>query len=156
MSHPTEAEYFSFRDRPVPVPGDLRIGWRVPVLIFSLYASRGKKASLAKLYVLSQAVQSPSSQDLLNSIASRETPANQWRVRVEPALGRAVDLLVGDKLASWLTIANRTGVQLTQQGISAGDALSEQSDSLEMEKAALRHFGQVITEALVSQIISRG
>ncbi|GLS73033.1 hypothetical protein GCM10007890_50480 [Methylobacterium tardum] len=64
--------------------------------------------------------------------------------------------MVGDKLASWLTVANRTGVQLTQQGIAAGDAISELSDSLKMEKVALRHFGQAITETLVSQIISRG
>ena len=59
---------FSFRARPLPVPGDLRINWRLAVILLMLENSRAKRASLAKLHVLNEAVRSRTARATLESI----------------------------------------------------------------------------------------
>ena len=49
---------FSFRRRPTPVPADLRIAWRVSLILLMLLASRSNRASLAKLHILNDAIRS--------------------------------------------------------------------------------------------------
>ncbi len=148
------AEAFSFRERPTPVPGDLRIRWRVALLLLLLMNSRGKKASLAKLYVLSDAVQSAEAQSVLAAILHRQRSELTWRLRVEPALARALDLMVGDKLADWTTVSDRVGVCLTAKGETAAKAVDECEDILPEQRAALQTVRSAITEAFVTRLIS--
>lgn len=145
---------FSFRERPTPVPGDLRIRWRVCLLLLLLDASRARKASLAKLYVLSDAVQSARARVSLDGIARGRKSALVWRLRVDPALARALDLMVGDGLASWVRVSDRVGVALTARGETAARAVHDHADVLADEKAALSAIGSAVTEALVSRVVS--
>lgn len=148
------AKAFSFRERPTPVPGDLRIRWRISLILLLLNSSRGKKASLAKLYVLSDAVQSAEALRSLDAILHGQRSELTWRVRVEPALARALDLMVGDKLADWTTVSDRIGVHLTTKGETAAKAVGEFEDALVEQKAALLSVGSAITETLVTRLIS--
>lgn len=59
---------FSFERKPSPVPGDLRIGWRIPLTLLMLNHSRGKRASLAKLNLLNDALRSERSRGKLSKI----------------------------------------------------------------------------------------
>ena len=91
---------FNFERKPSPVPGDLRIGWRLPLTLLMLNSSRGKSASLAKLNLLNDALRSQNSREKLGKIIRGEVPHIEWRMRVEPAFGRNVDLMIGRRLAS--------------------------------------------------------
>lgn len=119
-----------------------------------LNSSRGKKASLAKLYVLSDAVLSVEARTTLDAILRHQRSKLTWRLRVEPALARAVDLMVGDKLADWTIVSDRVGVNLTLKGQTAAKAVSECEDVLVEQKAALLMVGSAITEAFVTRLIS--
>jgi len=147
-------EKFSFRGRPTPVPGDLRINWRIAVLLLILLRSRSKKASLAKLYVLSDALRSPQSRQALHEIQTGERARLMWRIRVEPALARAVDLLVGEGFATWIKVSGRMGVQLTPRGAASAEAVSQFEDGLEEEKSALQQLAPATSESFVTSLLS--
>lgn len=146
-------ERFSFVRRPVPVPGDLRIVWRLALILLMLRSSRSNKASLAKLHVLNSALRSSAARQRLNNIiASVEAPSN-WRLRVEPALGRAIDFLAGEKLAEWTEVSERSGLALTAAGVTAADGILGNKDVLVVEKDFLGATARKVTEALVSSLV---
>lgn len=145
---------FSFERKPSPVPGDLRIGWRLPVTLLMLNSSRGKKASLAKLNLLNDALRSKVSREKLAKILLGELPPLEWRMRVEPAFGRNIDLMTGRKLANWKIASGKATVCLTEKGQKVSKAIEEDSRSFEDEKYFLKKFSRDITEGFVIQILA--
>jgi hypothetical protein len=143
---------FSFRRRPVPVPGDLRIGWRVALIIVMLGSSRANRASLAKLHIINDAIRS-SQQDRLKIILSGPHAAVPWNLRVEPAFARAVDFVVGEKLAIWTKATGRAALQLTKTGVDAAAAVMGIEDALVEERAAVAELAKLITEATVAGLL---
>jgi len=77
-----------------------------------------------------------------------------WRMRVEPAFGRALDFAVGEGLAGWMRTAQRSGLQLTKKGVTASDALQQIDDVLVDEKDFLQKLAKQITEDFVTRILS--
>ncbi len=148
------AKAFLFREMPAPVPGDLRIRWRVCLLLLLIDASRAKRASLAKLYALSSLVQSAQARAIFDVIRSKEYSYSNWQMRVEPALARALDLMAGDNLVNWTTVSDRIGVVLTTEGKTAVAAVKNCEGVLIDEKKALASIGPAVTEAFVSHVIS--
>jgi hypothetical protein len=145
---------FSFAEQPLPVPGDLRISWRLAVILLMLANSRARRASLAKLHVLNYAIRSPHARDrLLRILAGREHALN-WQMRVEPAFGRAVDFTVGEKFASWSRVSARTGLELTDSGCGAATMVTETADLLTDEKVFLADVGKGITEQFITGLLS--
>lgn len=144
---------FSFERKPSPVPGDLRIGWRIPLTLLMLNYSRGKKASLAKLNLLNDALRSERSQKKLGKIISGETALIEWRMRVEPAFSRNVDLLTGGQLAEWMVANGKAAICLTDKGKKIAKKLEDDEESFVTEKAFLREFSSKITEGFVTQIL---
>jgi len=96
-----EARNFSFTPRPLPVPGDLRINWRVAVTLLMLADSRAKRASLAKLHVLNYAIRSRRARAQLARILDGTDHALNWQTPVEPAFGRAVNFGIEEVVARW-------------------------------------------------------
>ena len=86
---------FSFKRRPTPVPGDMRIAWRVSLILLMLSASRSSKASLAKLHILNDAIRSNQVARLKDATAAG-AKILPWNLRVEPAFARAIDLTSGN------------------------------------------------------------
>lgn len=144
---------FYFERKPSPVPGDLRIGWRLPLTLLMLNNSRGKRASLAKLNLLNDALRSEKSRDKLSKIIRGETPFIEWRMRVEPAFGRSVDLMTGGQLVVWQVAYRTAAICLTDKGKEVVKALEEDDESFVAEKAFLREFSGKITEGFVTQIL---
>ena len=144
---------FSFRRRPVPVPGDLRISWRLPLLLMMLGTSRGKKASLAKLNVLNDALRSETAGSRLKQIIFASDQGPTWGVRVEPAFSRAIDFLVGEKLAQWVELSDKSGLQLTATGIKAAEAVLQNNTALVAERAFIMEISKGVTEGLVAEIL---
>lgn len=144
---------FSFERKPSPVPGDLRIGWRLPLTLLMLSGSRGKKASLAKLNLLNDALRSEKSREKLSKIIRGETALIDWRMRVEPAFGRNLDLMTGGQLAEWQVANGKAAICLTEKGKELAKRLEDDSESFVAEKAFLNEFSRKITEGFVTQIL---
>jgi hypothetical protein len=150
----SDARRFSFASRPIPVPGDLRINWRLAVILMMLDSSRSKKASLAKLHLLNDAVRSPQSRTKLAEILSGARNLLSWRMRVEPAFGRAINFAVGENFAEWTRAAQRSGLQLTKQGIAAATSVAKMEGILVEEKTFFGDTAKQITEEFVTRILS--
>ena len=143
---------FSFQRRPIPVPGDLRISWRVSLILLMLGNSRSNKASLAKLHVLNDAIRSNQHERLRSAVTGAKLTL-PWNLRVEPAFARAVDFVVGEKLAGWTKASSRSALQLTAAGVSAFNQLLKMDDALVEEKAILAELAKVIPEGAVSHLL---
>lgn len=144
---------FSFERKPSAVPGDLRIGWRLPLTLLMLNNSHGKKASLAKLNLLNDALRSEKSRSKLGQIVRGETALIEWRMRVEPAFGRNVDLMTGAQLAEWRVASGKASICLTDKGKQVAKQLENDNDSFVAEKAFLKEFSKKITEGFVTQVL---
>lgn len=81
---------FSFKARPEPVAGDLRMAWGVSILLLSLLYSRGKKGSFQKLQFLAHAVRIAEGREDVRALLQGKLRAADVSVRVEPWLNRAV------------------------------------------------------------------
>lgn len=145
-----------FRERPKPCAGDMRISWRLSICLLSLLHSRSKKASLAKMHVLNDALRSRASQQKLEEIIRGELLPVYWKMRVEPAFSRALDFLVGEGFATWEISGGRTSVQLTDEGISAAKSIEATVDILEAEREFLSGPATKITESFVQNLLTTG
>ena len=153
MSLTIEPQQFSFRRRPIAVPGDLRIEWRVSIIVLMLGFSRSKQASLAKLHILNDAIRAPKAATLLDLVVKSGPGRIPWTFRIEPAFGRAIDFVVGDGLAAWTSTAERSALQLTAKGIALFEVLKQREDVLTAERDVLRTYGKSMTEGVVSAVI---
>lgn len=144
---------FSFERKPSPVPGDLRIGWRIPLTLLMLNYSRGKRASLAKLNLLNDALRSGRSREKLSRIIRGETALIEWRMRVEPAFARNIDLVTGGQLAEWVVANGKAAICLSDIGKDIAKKIEDDDESFLAEKAFLREYASKITEGFVTQIL---
>lgn len=143
---------FSFNRRPTPVPGDMRIAWRVSLILLMLAASRSSKASLAKLHILNDAIRS-NQVDRLKEATAAGAKILPWNLRVEPAFARAIDFVVGERLATWAKASGRASLQLTASGTAAATELERLEDAFEFERNIINEHAKKLTEGRVSQLL---
>lgn len=143
---------FSFKRRPTPVPGDMRIAWRVSLILLMLSASRSSKASLAKLHILNDAIRSNQVARLKDATAAG-AKILPWNLRVEPAFARAIDFVVGERLATWTKASGRASLQLTASGTAAVTELERIEDAFELERNIINEHAKKLTEGRVSELL---
>jgi hypothetical protein len=148
------AEKFYFVDRPIPIPGDLRLSWRIPVLLLMLHHSRQARSSLIKLHVLNDALRSSKATQQLRMIITDNLPPLFWQPRIEPTFARAIDFATGDRLVEWISTSNGPGLTLTPSGRSVVGGVFGMSDVLIAEKAAVSYLASKVTESLVKRLIT--
>lgn len=141
---------FSFEERPIPVPADLRPAWRIPMLLLIVSSCRAQQASWRQLHLLNWAVRTPASRKLLQDVMEGSTPLDKAIVRYEPSLGRAVDLAVGEGFATW---GKGRILSLTEEGKEIVRQLHGQADLFVSEKLFLAKVGSSISQALVSRLL---
>lgn len=134
------------------MPGDLRIAWRVSLILLMLGNSRTNKASIAKLHILNDAIRS-NQHEYLRSAVKGSKLTLPWNLRVEPAFARAIDFVVGEKFAGWTRTSGRSALQLTAAGVSAFNQLLNVDDVLVEEKAILAELARAIPEGAVSNLL---
>jgi len=136
----------------MPVPGDMRIAWRVSLILLMLSASRSNRASLAKLHILNDAIRSNQISRLREAT---ETDARilPWNLRVEPAFARAIDFVVGERLAEWTRSGGRASLQLTATGLAAASGVGTVTDALEQERTIIDNYAKKLTEVRVSALL---
>lgn len=146
---------FSFHRRPTPVPGDLRIAWRVALILVMLGCSRSNRASLAKLHILNDVVRS-GNQDRLKLALAGDQKQLPWSFRIEPAFARAIDFVVGERLATWTKATGRSALQLTKNGTESTNVLLTFDGALVVERAIVSELAKAITEATVGNLLREG
>jgi hypothetical protein len=117
--------------------------------------SRSNRASLAKLHILNDAVRFDQHGRLKATLAGAQ-PGLPWSFRVEPAFGRAIDFVVGEKLATWTKSTGRAALQLTKVGIEAFEAVKGLEDALVMERAIVSDLAKAITETTIATLLGEG
>lgn len=143
---------FSFQRRPTPVPGDLRIAWRVSLILLMLAASRSSRASLAKLHILNDAIRSNQVRRL-KAATDANAQTLPWNLRVEPAFARAIDFVVGERLAAWTKAGGRASLQLTASGLTAAAGLEKFQDVLQDERVIIAEYAKKLTEVRVTALL---
>lgn len=79
---------------------------------------------------------------------------SRWRIKVEPALGRALDLMVGETLLNWTTVSNRVGVELSTKGLSLAAEIDRDDEIMVQEKARIQFLSPKLTEARVTDFLT--
>jgi hypothetical protein len=120
-----------------------------------LGSSRSNRASLAKLHILNDAVRSNQHGHLTAALAGAHDDL-PWDFRVEPAFARAIDFVVGEKLATWTKATGRAALQLTKSGVEAVEAVMGLEDALVAERAIVSQLAKAITETTVATLLGQG
>jgi len=141
---------FTFRRRPVALPGDLRPTWRIGLLTLLLsHCCRQQRSSLTRLHVLNWAVRSEANlQDLTALIEGRLSP-DQLIVRFDPAFNRAIDFAIGERLVQRV---DGSRIELAEPGKAFAEVISADPVVYVTEKKLIGTIKQRASETLVDNI----
>lgn len=143
---------FSFQRRPRDLPGDLRVAWRVALVVLILgESSVGKKASLRKLHALNWICHSGDHRNRFLSIVEGRALPDDLLIRIEPSLNRAIDFAVGEGLVEWIK-GNR--IKLTEKGITFLQKIAADEGCMVDEIQFLRKIRTEVTETNLESIFS--
>ncbi len=138
-----------FRHRPDPIPGDLRIGWRVTMLTLVLDQCRNKTANLDQVHLLLWALRTESGRRLIARWFAGDRRPDDPILRYDPSLTRTISLTV----ASGLVRRNKNQtLTLSQQGQDVASEARQQRVLTE-EKNTLLILPKSITQAKVRQML---
>lgn len=142
---------FTFKRRPISLPGDLRPDWRIAVLVLTLRkCSHGGQSTLRRLHVLNWAIRSATSREAFIRRLDGQNLPDEVLVRYDPALNRAIDLARGLGLVDRVT-GNR--VKITQPGIRLADDIDATPNILAEERTFLSNLRGRATEAIVDKLV---
>lgn len=141
---------FLFRRRPASIPGDLRPGWRIGLLVLLLKnCCRGGRTSLARLHVLSWGIRTKENRENLQAAITGSLAPDSVIVRFEPLLNRAVDFAIGEGL---VRRAGGNKIELTARGREFAMDMERVHTIFEVEKAFINVIRQRVTETLVNRM----
>ena len=146
---------FVFRPRPTSLPPELRPDWRISVLLLILLKTgHANTASLKKLHVISWAIRNAGDRRVFLDILKGNATADALMVRFDPALNRALEFALGEKLVAFERLASGgLNVSLTEIGRRTALELEKYRDCLQHEKAFLYDVGKV-SEAKIENILN--
>ncbi|MDL5051809.1 hypothetical protein QQ054_38030 [Oscillatoria amoena NRMC-F 0135] len=143
---------FRFTRRPMAIAAELRPDWKMAALLLILQlSSRGGKSSLRRLHILNWALRSPRNRAEFEQVRKHQQPLFSFQFRFEPALGRAINLAVGEKLVEWVG-DNR--LQITAKGKRWITDISKDESVMFQEREFLKRIGKDITEAFAMEMIT--
>lgn len=152
MDIPELETSFIFRRRPIAIPGDLRPGWRIGLLtLFLSKCCRGCRSSITRIHVLSWAVRTEESRELLRSAISGVSAPDALIVRFEPSLNRAIDFAIGEGLISR---SSGSRIELTTHGRQLAEEILAETTLFVIEKEFMTEIRQKVTEVMVDAIFS--
>lgn len=142
---------FKFRAQPTPLAGDLRISWRIALLLLILLHSRAQKASLQKLHVLNWASRTEETRRLFFRFVRGTVDKDELLPRIEPSMNRAVDFALGEGL---VRVENGKNLKLTATGLEAARQIEQAEDCLTAEKSFVHAMRSFFTERNIGDLLS--
>src|SRR5580704_7891780 len=136
---------FRFKRRPMAIAAELRPDWKIGALLLILHlSSRGGKSSLRRLHILNWALRSPKNRTEFEQVREHQQPLFSFQFRFEPALGRAINLAVGEKLVEWV---GGDRLQITARGKRWIADITKDESVMYQEREFLKRIGKDVTEA---------
>ena len=144
---------FQFRATKMPLPADMRPIWRISVVLLILFlVSRGKKASINKLHLLSAVIRSQRKADKLAEIIEGNASESELVVRFDPTLNKALEIGRAEGL---LVVNNGKTVSMSAKGIQLVESLMEDPELFSYEKTYLKQFNSSqLSEKLIDSVLS--
>src|ERR1700688_3288380 len=141
-----ESQSFRFTRRPMAIAAELRPDWKIgAVLLILNLSSRGGKSSLRRLHILNWALRSAKNRAEFEQVREHQQPLFRFQFRFEPALGRAINLAVGEKLVEWV---GGKRLQITAKGKRWITDILKDDSVMRDERQFLDRIGKSITEPL--------
>ncbi|MFF8727237.1 hypothetical protein ACF073_12195 [Streptomyces sp. NPDC015171] len=142
-----------FTRRPDPIPGDLRIGWRLSSAILILRQCRGNTANLEQIHVLTWALRSPHGREVISEWFLAGRKPNDLIIRHDPSTARTINLVVAGGLA---VRNNNSTISLTEKGERLAHLLWRRPDVLAPEKRFLSTLPARITQRSIHDLLEWG
>jgi hypothetical protein len=139
-----------FHHQPDPIPGDLRLGWRLPVLMLVLDQCRGKTANLEQVHLLLWSLRSEAGRELIVRWFAGDRRPDDPIVRYDPSLTRTIALAIA---AGLVNRNNNQTLTLGAQGRDIASVVKTQEGVLVEEKRTLQDLPKGITQAKVRQLL---
>ncbi|NVK19176.1 MAG: hypothetical protein HWE30_10810 [Methylocystaceae bacterium] len=140
---------FSVTQRPEPIPGDLRLGWGVSLLLLVLASSRGQRCSLQKLHFLAHLSRTAKSREHTREVLARRRGPADLSVRIEPWVNRAATFAAAGGIVH---IREGKALALTDDGKKVAAAIRKEK-LLKDEASFLDDVGKLATEQVVERIM---
>src|SRR5580700_1980079 len=135
---------FRFKRRPMAIAAELRPDWKMGAMLLILHlSSRGGKSSLRRLHILNWALRSARNRAEFEQVREHQQPLFSFQFRFEPALGRAINLAVGEKLVEWV---GGDRLQITAKGRRWITDVMKDDSVMYQEREFLSRIGKDITE----------
>lgn len=143
---------FRFKRRPMAIAAELRPDWKMGALLLILHlSSRGGKSSLRRLHILNWALRSAKNRAEFEQVREHQQPLFSFQFRFEPALGRAINLAVGENYVEWVG-GNR--LQITPKGQRWVKDIIKDETVMQEEREFLARIGKDITEGIATEMIT--
>src|ERR1039458_4263048 len=147
-----DSQSFRFTKRPMAIAAELRPDWKIAALLLVLHlSSRGGKSSLRRLHILNWALRSSKNRAEFEEVREHQQPLFSFQFRFEPALGRAINLAVGEKYVEWVG-GNR--LQITAKGKRWAAEILKDESVMQEERDFLTRVGKDITETIATEMIT--
>jgi len=146
------AHSFRFKRRPIPIAPELRPDWKMGALLLILHLSSwGGKSSLRRLHILNWALRSAKNRAEFEQLRENPHPLFSFQFRFEPALGRAINLAVGEKFVEWV---GGDRLQITAKGRRWITDVMKDESVMFQERDFLKRIGKDVTEAIATEMIT--
>lgn len=141
-----------FKRRPMAIAAELRPDWKIGALLLILHlSSRGGKSSLRRLHILNWALRSAKNRAEFEQVREHHQPLFSFQFRFEPALGRAINLAVGEKYVDWV---GGDRLQIAPKGKRWVKDILKDESVMQEEREFLNRIGKDITEAIATEMIT--
>ena len=129
-----------------PVPGDLRVSWRLPVLLMIVEKCWGGRAGWAQMHALSWMLLTGRTSAEAGRILAGDIALGEEVIGIDPAVNLAIDRAVGEGLLR----PNGSRVQLTEAG-KATLAQIVRSGAFETERTTLDALRGKVSEKVAKR-----
>ncbi|MFD0166208.1 hypothetical protein ACFVJH_18915 [Streptomyces decoyicus] len=153
----TLQEFFSgisnsvvFTRRPDPIPGDLRISWRLASLVLTLRRCRANTANIEQVHVLAWGLRSAQGRKAISNWFVNGRKPQSLVIRHDPSTSRTINLAIAAGLAKRNP---NTSISLTADGERWANRLWSRKDVLIPEKQFLSTLPARITQKSVSDLL---
>jgi len=124
-----------FSSRPDPIPGDLRLSFRIPLLCVLLARFWGNKTSLECLHIMWWAIRTAETRGLFLRWHQGAKRPDELLVRYDPALTLTVDLALG---MDCVDMSDTGAIVLAPKGKRIADEVWREDGVLVKEKLFMR------------------
>jgi hypothetical protein len=134
------------------IAAELRPDWKIGAFLLILHlSSRGGKSSLRRLHILNWALRSAKNRAEFEQVREHHQPLFNFQFRFEPALGRAINLGVGEKYVEWV---GGDRLQITPKGQRWVKDILKDESVMQEERVFLKRIGKDITEGIATEMIT--